>query len=504
MNAKERVTDIVIVGGGTAGWMTAAMMAKLLARGYRIRLVESEEIGTIGVGEATIPSIKVFNAALGLDEDELLRATQGTFKLGIEFVDWWRCGHSYIHGFGRIGQDWGILKCYQYWLRQHLAGSAPALGRYSINTVAPPRMKFMRSQPQMKDSPLADIAYALHFDAGLYAAFLRRFSEQRGVIRTEGTVVRVAVDATSGHITAIEIASGERITGDLFIDCTGMRALLIGQTLGVGFEDWSRWLPCDRAVAVPSATDGKPIPMTRSIARPAGWQWRIPLQHRIGNGLVYSSHYLEDDAAEAQLLANLDGPATAAPRRVRFTAGKRRQMWSGNCVAVGLSSGFLEPLESTSIHLIQAGVVRLMRLFPHRGVNAAETSEYNRRCDFDYERIRDFLILHYHATQRDDSPLWQYCRTMSIPATLEEKLALFRENGRIFREGEELFAEESWLHVLFGQGILPHRYDPIVDQQQPDDITRFLKDIERVIDRCVQVMPTHADFIAEHCRAGSL
>jgi tryptophan halogenase len=501
---NERVTDIVIVGGGTAGWMTAAMMAKMLATGYRIRLVESDEIGTIGVGEATIPRIKHYNSALGLDEDEFLRATQGTFKLGIEFVDWRRRGHSYIHGFGRIGQDWGILKCYQYWLREHLASRAPELGRYSINTVAPVRLKFMRSQPQMKDSPLADIAYAFHFDASLYAAFLRRFSELRGVIRTEGKVARVSLDGTSGHIAAIELASGERIAGDLFIDCTGMRALLIGQTLGIGFDDWSHWLPCDRAVAVPSATDGKPIPMTRATAREAGWQWRIPLQHRIGNGLVYSSRYLDDDAAEAQLLANLDGAALAAPRRIRFTPGKRRQMWSGNCVAVGLSSGFLEPLESTSIHLIQAAVVRLLRLFPHRGFNVAEICEYNRRCDFDYERIRDFLILHYQATERDDSPLWQYCRTMSIPATLEEKIALFRENGRIFREGEELFAEESWLQVLIGQGILPQSYDPIVDQQGADAIARFLKDIERVIERCVEVMPTHGDFIAEHCRAAPL
>jgi tryptophan halogenase len=501
---NDRVSDIVIVGGGTAGWMTAAMMAKFLATGYRIRLVESDEIGTIGVGEATIPRIKHFNGALGLDEDEFLRSTQGTFKLGIQFVDWLRLGHSYIHGFGRIGQDWGILKCYQYWLRQYLMGEVSDLGRYSINTVAPARMKFMRSQPQMKDSPLADIAYAFHFDAGLYAGFLRRYSEQRGVERMEGKIVGVSVEAASGHIEAIELASGERIAGALFIDCTGMRALLIGQALGIGFEDWSHWLPCDRAVAVPSATDGKPIPMTRATAREAGWQWRIPLQHRIGNGLVYCSRYLDDDAAEAQLLANLDSPALAAPRRIRFTPGKRRQMWSGNCIAVGLSSGFLEPLESTSIHLIQAGITRLMRLFPHRGFNAAEIGEYNRRCDFDYERIRDFLILHYQATERDDSPLWRYCRSMSIPSTLEEKIALFRENGRIFREGEELFAEESWLQVMIGQGILPHSYDPIVDQHKPEEIARFLGDVERVIDRCVEVMPTHSDFIAQHCFAGRL
>ncbi len=497
----RRVTDIVIVGGGTAGWMTAAMMAKLLATGYRIRLVESDEIATIGVGEATIPAIKFFNSTLELDEDEFLRATQGTFKLGIEFVDWRRRGHSYVHGFGRIGQDWGILKCYQYWLREHLAGRAPDLGRYSINTVAPGRRKFMRSQPQMKESPLADIAYAFHFDASLYAAFLRRFSEQRGVVRSEGRVVAVNVDPASGHVTDVQLASGERIGGDLFIDCTGMRALLIGGALGVGFDDWSRWLPCDRAVAVPSTRDPDPVPMTRSIAHGAGWRWRIPLQHRVGNGLVYSSRFQDDASAQAELLAHLDGEPLAPPRLIRYLPGKRRQMWRGNCVAIGLSSGFLEPLESTSIHLIQAGVVRLMRLFPHHGFNEAEIAEYNRRSDFDYERIRDFLILHYKATERDDSPLWNYCRTMDVPETLAAKIALFRENGRVFREGDELFAEESWLQVMIGQGIEPRSYDPIVDQQPPQEISRFLADIERVIDRCVEVMPGHADFIARHCRA---
>ena len=504
MAVGKRIEDIVIVGGGTAGWMTAAMLSKVLVAGYRIRLVESDEIATIGVGEATIPTIKFFNAALELDEDDFVSKTQGTFKLGIEFVNWARRGDRYTHGFGGIGQNWGVLKCYQYWLKMRQFGAAPELGQYSINTVAPRHAKFMRRRPEMKKSPLADIAYAFHFDASLYARYLRQYSEARSVIRTEGKIVDTVLRETDGFIESVVLASGEKVAGDLFIDCSGGRGVLIEQALHTGYEDWSHWLPCDRAIAVPCESDPILLPITRATAHSAGWQWRIPLQHRIGNGHVYSSQFMREDEATAILLANLDGKPLAAPRVIPFTTGKRRRLWNRNCVAVGLASGFLEPLESTSIHLIQSTIVRLVRLFPHHGINSVEMDLFNRGCDFEYERVRDFIILHYKTTERDDSPLWNYCRNMPIPDTLRVKIDLFRENGRIFRENEELFAEESWLQVMIGQRIVPDSYDPLVDTQTPEAIGRYLDDIERVIKRCVDIMPTQRDFIAKHCPAKPL
>ncbi len=504
MDMAKRIQDVVIVGGGTAGWMSAAMLSKVLVAGYRIRLVESDEIATIGVGEATIPTIKFYNAALELDEDDFVSKTQGTFKLGIEFVNWARRGDRYTHGFGGIGHNWGVLKCYQYWLKMRLQGTAPDLGHYSINTMAPRDAKFMRRRPEMKKSPLADIAYAFHFDASLYARYLRRYSEARGVVRLEGKIVNTLLSEPDGFIEAVVLASGEKVAGDLFIDCSGGRGLLIEQALHTGYEDWSHWLPCDRAIAVPCESEPVLLPITRATAHSAGWQWRIPLQHRIGNGHVYSSQFMQEDEATAILLANLDGKPLASPRVIPFTTGKRRRLWNRNCVAVGLASGFLEPLESTSIHLIQSTIVRLVRLFPHHGFNEVEVDLFNRGCDFEYERVRDFIILHYKATERDDSPLWNYCRNMPIPESLSRKIDLFRENGRIFRENEELFAEESWLQVMIGQGIMPGSYDPIVDTQTTEAIARYLDDIERVIKRCVEVMPTHRDFIAKHCPAKPL
>ena len=504
MGMAKRVRDVVIVGGGTAGWMSAALLSKVLTTGYHIRVIESDEIGTVGVGEATIPTIKFFNAALELNEDEFVSKTQGTFKLGIEFVNWGRLGDRYTHGFGGIGQNWGILKCYQYWLKMRLLGAAPELGQYSINTMAPRHAKFMRRRPEMKKSPLADIAYAFHFDASLYARFLRQYSEARGAIRTEGKIVDTVLGEPDGFIEAVVLASGERVAGDLFIDCSGTRGLLIEQALHTGYEDWSHWLPCDRAIAVPCESDQVLLPITRSTAHSAGWQWRIPLQHRTGNGHVYSSQFMQEDEATAILLENLDGKPLASPRLIPFRTGKRRRLWNRNCVAVGLASGFLEPLESTSIHLIQSTIVRLMRLFPHHGFNAVEIDQFNRGCDFEYERVRDFIILHYYATERDDSPLWNYCRNMPIPDTLRAKIELFRENGRIFRENEELFAEESWLQVMIGQRIVPGSYDPIVDTQTPEAIRKYLDDIETVIKRCVDIMPTQRDFIAKYCPAKPL
>ena len=495
------VRNIVIVGGGTAGWMSAAALSKLLGPACTIRLIESDEIGIIGVGEAPIPNIRNFNTALGIDEDEFLRTTQGTFKLGIEFVNWGAIGDRYLHGFGKVGKDLNALSFHQYWLRARQLGRSSGLGAYSINTVAPLQAKFMRAREDMPGSPLGDIANAFHFDAGLYARFLRGQAEQRGVLRTEGKIVRVLQREPDGFIETVVMANGARISGDLFIDCSGIRGLLIEQTLHAGFEDWSYWLPCDTAQAVPCESVAPLLPMTRSTAHSAGWQWRIPLQHRIGNGHVYSGHFMGDDEAASILMNNLDGPALAAPRTIRFTTGRRKSFWVGNCVAVGLSSGFLEPLESTSIHLIQTAITRLVSLFPHAGFDAPDIAEYNAQTQTEYERIRDFLILHYKATERDDSPFWNHCRTMAIPATLQHKMDLFRSNGRFYRDGSELFTELSWLQVMVGQRVLPQGYHPMADLLSVAELDDFLGNIETVIGKCVDVMPTQADFIKANCAA---
>ncbi len=491
---------ILIVGGGSAGWMTAALFGKLFQGLYDVELVESEAIGTVGVGEATIPAIKKYNELVALDEVEFMQRTQGTFKLGIEFVDWTRKGHRYVHGFGVIGQDWEWLRCHHYWLRAHQRGRAREFADYSINTAAGLANKFMHARADMGDSPIGHIAYAYHFDASLYAKYLRGLAEQHGVKRTEGRIVDVGVH-DNGDIASVTLEDGRILEADFFIDCSGFRALLIEQTLKTGYEDWQRWLPCDRAMAVPCARTEPLIPMTRSTAREAGWQWRIGLQHRTGNGLVYSSRYIDDDAAEAQLLANLDGEQLANPNKLRFTPGKRLKMWNRNCVAIGLSAGFLEPLESTSLHLVQSAAIRLVRLFPDRQTDQATIDEYNRQSDFEWERIRDFIVLHYWATERDDSDLWKYCRSMELPATLQRKIDLWRSNGRIFREDEELFSEESWIQVFLGQNIVPRGYDPLVEIKSDPQIEQFLGNIAATIDRCVQVMPSHSDYVSKFCPA---
>jgi tryptophan halogenase len=500
MTSDNRIKNIVIVGGGTSGWMAAAALSRLLGNDYSIRLVESEEIGIVGVGEATIPMIKLFNTTLGIDEDEFLRATQGTFKLGIEFVDWKRLGESYIHGFGKIGQDRGVLQFYQFWLKLHQAGLAGPLADFSINTAAAPVAKFMRAA-NTSNSPLADITHAFHFDASLYAKFLRAYSEQRGVKRVEGKIVDTVLRAKDGFIEAVVLANGEQLAGDLFIDCSGFRGLLIEQALKTGYDDWTHWLPCDRAVAVPCASTMPLLPYTRSTARPAGWQWRIPLQHRIGNGHVYCSKYMSDDEATAILLGNLDGEQLAEPRLLKFTTGKRKKFWNKNCVSVGLASGFMEPLESTSIHLIQASISRLMDFFPDRSFCQTDIDEYNRQVTFEFERIRDFLILHYHATERDDSPFWNYCRTMDIPPELREKMDLFGTNGRVYRFNEEMFGILSWVQVFIGQGIVPKAYHPLVDALSEKELTEFVGGVRSVIQRCVDVMPAHSQFIERFCAA---
>jgi tryptophan halogenase len=495
------VRTIVVAGGGTAGWMTAAALSRLLGAGTTIRLVESDEIGTIGVGEATIPHIRAFNHALGIDENEFLRATQGTFKLGIEFRNWGALGDRYVHGFGTIGQELDGVPFHHYWLRMRSEGAARDLGAYAIGTSAPVHGKFMRARPDMATSPLGHIVHAFHFDASLYARFLRRFAEQRGVRRTEGKVVRVLQREGDGFIEALELENGEQVRGDLFIDCSGMRSLLIGRALGVGYEDYSHWLPCDRAVAVPCESSGPLLPLTRSTAHAAGWQWRIPLQSRIGNGHVYSARFMSDDEATAILLANLDGKPLADPRPITFRPGRRLKSWDRNCVAIGLAAGFFEPIESTSIHLIQTGITRLLSLFPRTGFDLADIAEYNAQTAAEYEAIRDFIILHYKATERTDSAFWNHCREMAVPESLQHRLDLYRSNGRIFRKNEELFAEASWLQVMHGQRVRATGYHPMSDRYSSEEIGAFLADIETVIGRCVEAMPTQDEFIAAHCAA---
>jgi tryptophan 7-halogenase len=495
------IDSVVIAGGGTAGWMAAAALAKVLRGKVKIRLVESDEIGIVGVGEATIPMIQRFNQVLEIDENEFVRETQGTFKLGIEFVDWGRPGDRYMHGFGRFGQDLWTITFDQYWQKMYQAGKAADLGDYAIARVAAYRHKFMRPALDMPNSPLSEIAYAFHFDASLYAKYLGRYAQARGVERIEGRIARVEQREGDGHVQALVMEDGRRVEGQLFIDCSGFRGLLIEQTLHTGYEDWSHWLPCDRAMAVPCESAPVLLPYTRSTARKAGWQWRIPLQHRIGNGHVYCSRFVSDDEATAVLLANLDGPALAEPRPLRFLTGMRKQGWNRNVVAMGLASGFMEPLESTSIHLIQTAISRLLGFFPSQGFSQTDIDEYNRQTRFEFERIRDFLILHYHLNQRTDSPFWAHCREMEVPETLTRKMDLYRTHGRIFRENNELFSEVAWLQVMHGQGLRAQGYHPLADLIDERETHEYLESVRGVIAKCADVMPGHADFIAQHCAA---
>ena len=495
----DRPIRIVIAGGGTAGWMTAAALTHFLSPGIQIRLVESEAIGTIGVGEATIPQIRVFNDALGIGEQEFMAATQATYKLAIEFVDWLRPGHRYMHAFGDVGRDSGLLAFHHTWLRGLKDGVAGPLELYSLNNQAALHDR-MQSGPARTAAVLPDMPSAFHFDAALYAKFLRRFAEQRGTERTEGKIVEVVRDGDSGDVSALRL-DGERIVeGDVFIDCTGFRALLIGEALGAQYEDWTPWLACDRALAVPSERVTAFTPYTRSTAHKAGWQWRIPLQHRTGNGVVYSSAHLSDDEAAAILLGNLDSKPLDDPRPIGFTAGMRREMWRNNVIAVGLSSGFMEPLESTSIHLIQTAIQRILKLLPARRIAQAERDEFNRQAAFEYERIRDFLILHYRANERDE-PFWRERRAAAIPDTLAAKLDLWSGNGFIAREQGELFAEVGWFQVLAGQGVIPAGYHAVADGPSTAEIAEYLDTWARLVARETAQMPSHADFIARNCAA---
>ena len=498
---ENKIKNVVIVGGGTSGWMAAAALSELLPVGYNYRLVESDQISTIGVGEATIPSIRNFNMHLGIDENDFIRATQGTFKLGIEFVNWGKQGDNYFHGFGSVGRDQPTANFFHYWLKLNQLGTVGGLDPYSINTVASQLGKFSIGRPDLPNSPLSDLSYAYHFDAGLYAKFLRAYSEKRGVKRTEGRIVDTLLRDADGFIDAIVMESGEKIQGDFFIDCSGMVGLLIEKALHTGYEDWSHWLPCDHAIAVPCESSKDMRALTRSTAHAAGWQWRIPLQHRTGNGHVFSSKYMSTDEAQAILMSNLDGKPLAEPRQIKFTTGRRKKTWNKNCVAIGLSGGFMEPLESTSIHLVKTGLMRLLSFFPDKGFEQVDIDTYNRLCEKEYAQIRDFLILHYKVNARDDSAFWRYCQQMEVPESLQEKIDLFASHGRILRENEELFPEDSWLQVMHGQGIRPRAYNPVVDQRSKDDIAGFLQNTQMVIRKCVDAMPTHVDYIKANCMA---
>ena len=495
----DRIRKVVIVGGGTAGWMAAAAISKIFGElpDLRIELVESDEIGTVGVGEATIPQITLFNSLLEIDESEFVRETNATYKLGIEFVDWTHIGHRYVHPFGFYGLDMKGIEFHHHWLKGRSLGDDTPLDDYSLGVVAGLQQRFTHPRPDQPNSPLSKIGYAFQFDASLYARYLRGIAEAHGVVRTEGRIVDVVQDGGSGFVEAVLLQDGSRVEGELFIDCSGFRGLLIEQTLKSGFEDWSKWLPCDRAMAVPCESSGDMQPLTRSTAQKAGWQWRIPLQHRTGNGYVYSSAHISDDEAAATLMANLDGAPLADPRPLRFTAGHRRKPWVKNVVALGLAGGFLEPLESTSIHLVQSGIARLMTLFPTLDFDPLEVDRFNAQTVREYVDIRDFLVLHYKATKRDDSAFWDYCRALDPPEGLAYKLDMFRRGGRIFREHEELFTETSWLAVMVGQGIEANRYHPAADLLADEETLRRLAHIREVVARTAQMMPTQADFLLQ-------
>lgn len=491
----ERIGRVVILGGGTAGWMTAAALARTFRQRLSITLVESEEIGTVGVGEATIPTIHWFNQLAGLDEAAFLRATKATFKLGIEFVDWARPGHRYLHPFGQYGVPLPGVAFHHRWRKAQADGLDLPLSDFSLAT----RLALENRLAKPSDDPrsiLSTLGYAYHFDANLYARHLRELAEAQGVVRVEGRLANVERDSETGFITALTTVRGERLAGELFIDCSGFRALLIEGEMQAGYEDWSRWLPCDRAVAVPCERVAETTPYTRSTARAAGWQWRIPLQHRTGNGYVYCSSLLSDDEAASTLLANLDGAAMAEPRFLRFTAGRRRRAWIGNVVAIGLSAGFLEPLESTSIHLIQSGIAKLLTLFPDRDCDGALASRFNALFAADMDNIKDFLILHYHATRDKPEPLWTQCRHMALPDTLVEREREYRRSGRLMLGSEELFREASWLAVLNGQGIVATGYHPVADTIDPAVNRAQLEQVAEAMARAAADQPGHDDALA--------
>lgn len=487
------VRSVLIVGGGSAGWMTAAALSRKLGRTVAIRLVESTEIGIVGVGEATVPHIRYFNNTLGLDEVDFMRKTQATIKLGIKFANWARIGDEYIHPFGEFGTPLHDVDFHHYWVKLQQLGDPSTLFQHSLPCIAAEAGKFML--PAQDGSIFSSYGYAYHFDTNLYGPYLRNYAEARGVVRTEGKVVDVALDGESGHVRSVTMASGEVIEADLFVDCSGFRGLIIEQKLNAGYRDWTNFLPCNRAVACSTEFVGEPAPYTRATALEAGWQWRIPLQHRDGNGYVYSSEFISDDEAAARFLGNLPGKPISDPIFLRFTGGLRKTSWIGNCVSIGLACGFIEPLESTSIYLTQQGITALLELFPDRHFDPVGIAEFNRIMNLEYERVRDFVALHYHATERDDAPMWNYVRNMPIPDSLAYKMRLWRERGHVVNYSVGMFLEPSWHAVYVGQRVVPKRYDPRVDNLDTDELRRGMAKIREAVAKAAAAMPTHQSFL---------
>lgn len=498
-NNPNAIRKIVIVGGGSAGWMTAATLAKVIGtEECQITLIESDTISTVSVGEATIPQVQLFNRILGIDENDFLRRTQATFKLGIEFIDWYQQGEAYFHPFGSYGTNLEALPFHHFWLKMAQQGQTSELSKFSLAALAAKQNKFSRPQ-QAGNSPLSGISYAYHFDATLYAKYLSEFAIEKGVKRLTGSVVDVSLRADDGFIQELVLDNGQRIQGDLFIDCSGFRGLLIEQALNTGYHDWSEYLPCNRAMAAPCASTQVLKPYTQAKAQSVGWTWRIPLQNRVGNGYVYASDFIDDDSAEQLLVKHLESEPLAGINKLQWTTGMRKRSWNKNCIAIGLSAGFVEPLESTGLHLIQSAIAKLMTLFPDKTFAQADIDMFNHQTEKEYLRIRDFIVLHYRATARTDSEFWRYCQSIPMSDELQQKIQMYKTNGRIFRIDEELFNETSWLAVMHGQGIKPSSYHPLVDRLSDAEIATRLQRIESVIVKSAEVMPNHQEYLDKYC-----
>lgn len=491
---NQHIKKVVIAGGGTAGWAAAVALSKQLGALLEIALVESDDIGTVGVGEASIPPMRSFHRLSGIDEQEFMRETQATFKLGIQFENWGDVGESYIHSFGQIGKSTWLAEFQHVWLHAKQLGFAGSLDNYCFELMAAKKGKFAIPEK-------GSINYAYHFDAGLYARFLRNICVQRGVKRIEGKIAQVKQNSSTGYIESLVLESGMAIEGDLFIDCTGFRALLIEKALHTPYEDWSHWLPTDSAYALQTQTTSAPVPLTRSIARGSGWQWKIPLQHRVGNGWVYCSEYQNDDSALQELLEHVDGEVLTEPRLIKYRTGRRKKVWNKNCVALGLSSGFLEPLESTSIYLMMIGVSRLIQMFPSQGIKQSQVDHYNQVAQLEMERIRDFIILHYKVTKREDTPFWVRCKNQAVPDSLRERIELFKETAHVYQADGDLFQLASWLQVMLGQGLYPDAYHPLGQLMSEGQLKEALGALQANISGVVERMPLHADFVSRYCPA---